>query len=117
MAARLSFVSVAQLAKHFIYHGADFGCVDIYEYEKLARNFMGGTRQVHVLECTRLKGDILRYDPNIKAFGVVSSAGVLRTFYRPVPCVSLPPNMRERYCHGEATNEDYFSAECKKINK
>ncbi len=114
MAARLSFVNTTQLAKHFHCHGTDFGCIDMHEYEKLADSFMSGSKETHVLECTRIKGDILRYDTNSMFFGVISSTGIVRTFFRPVPCVTLPFHLRGRACHDKATNEDYFSTECKK---
>ena len=63
-------------------------------------------------ECRRKKGDVLRYDPTTEEFGVVSSAGIIRTYFKPIPCASLPPMIRHN-CHGLPSNIEYFKTECR----
>jgi hypothetical protein len=45
-------------------------------------------------------------------FGVLSAAGIIRTYFKPVPCVSLPVHVVKSNCHGEPTNVEYFRSEC-----
>ena len=52
-----------------------------------------------MLEKVRPNGDIVRYNPAINEFGVVSSKGDIRTYYKPDPAV-----------HGKGANLDYFNA-------
>jgi pyocin large subunit-like protein len=111
------FVSVMQLQRHYQDHGADFGCADASEYERLADEFLSGPRQSHVHECTRSGGDLARFCTVTEAYGVVGSNGVIRTFYKPIPCISVPRATRAAMqsagrCHDKATNFLYFKARC-----
>ncbi len=113
------FESVAQLNRHFSEHGSDFGASNPSEYEQMADTFLGVVRPDTVLECPRSRGARLRYDPASEAFGVIDAAGIIRTYFRPVPCSSLPGSIREARrktgrCHQYANNLVYFKAECKK---
>lgn len=51
-----------------------------------------------VLEKVRSNGDIVRYNPSTDEFGVVSSGGSIRTYYKPGPTV-----------HGKDSNLEYFN--------
>lgn len=83
----------------------------------MADTFLGGPKPPHVHECTRKKGDILRFDPSTQACGVLGKDRVIRTYFKPVPCVSIPwpqraAAMATGRCHGEADNLKYFQREC-----
>jgi pyocin large subunit-like protein len=113
------FESVQQLNRHFGEHGTDFRASNANEYEAYADAFLGGPKPVHVLECVRACGAIVRYDPNFEAFGVLDDGRVCRTYFVPVPCSSLPGAIRAAQklagrCHPHANNLVYFKAECKK---
>ena len=89
-----------KLEDHFIRHGADFGLETASDYEKAADAFLTSELGEGVRELTRTNGDVVRWDPETDAFGVVSSDGTIRTFYKPDPDQ-----------HGFATNEEYFNAQ------
>ena len=113
------FLNARQRNRHFTEHGADFGASNATDYEALADVFLGGSTPTGVEECTRKQGDKLRYDPKTEALGVIDAAGIIRTFYKPVPCVTLPANVRSAMkqagrCHSYANNLSYFQAECKR---
>jgi pyocin large subunit-like protein len=113
------FESVAQLNRHFSEHGDDFGASNPNEYEQMADDFLGVDKPQTVHECARPGGSKLRYDPVSEAFGVIDGFGIIRTYFKPVPCSSLPGSLREARrqagrCHPCANNFVYFKAECKK---
>ncbi len=113
------FESVAQRRRHFSEHGDDFGASDADEYEEWAGAFLGGARPSDVRECVRECGYMIRYDPNTEAFGILDNSGIIRTYYKPVPCSSVPFAMRDAVrlagrCHKYPNNLIYFQAECKK---
>jgi len=98
---------------HHAKHKAQFpGLTDI-QYEELADVFLRRTPALELLECERKKGDVLRYDTATGEFGVLSATGIIRTYFKPVPCISLPVEIRTN-CHGKPTNIDYFNSECRK---
>lgn len=41
-------------------------------------------------QCTRRSGDTVRYKIATKEFAVATAAGILRTYFKPVPCFLLP---------------------------
>jgi hypothetical protein len=86
------------------------------EYEQKASAFLlapAATRGIR--ECIRKHGDLVRYDPSTDEFGVLSSLGVIRTYYIAVPCHTLAPPTPMLDCHkGGLSNWDYFLSECKK---
>jgi pyocin large subunit-like protein len=113
------FLNARQRSRHFSEHGADFGASNANEYEEAADIFLAGTAASGVHECIRQKGDKIRYDPASQAYGVLDGVGVIRTFYKPVPCSSLPATVRKAIrlagrCHSYANNLAYFNAECKR---
>jgi hypothetical protein len=69
------------------------------------------------LNAQRSKGDVLRYDPMTEEYGVLSTAGLIRTYFKPLPCIKLPIPMRAAVrmkgkCHPQTDNKEYFNAEC-----
>lgn len=113
------FESVEDLNEHFQEHGSDFSASKAGDYERMADAFLGGSKRETVHECTRSCGMKLRYDPVDEAFGVIDKGGVIRTYFKPVPCSSLPGAARAAAkqmgrCHPCANNLVYFKAECKK---
>ncbi|WP_259665730.1 hemagglutinin repeat-containing protein [Rhizobium binae] len=95
-----AFGSVAKLQDHYNRHGNDFGAKSAAEYQAQAKAFLGGPITPGILEKTRSNGDIVRYNPTTDEFGVVSSGGIIRTYYKPDPAV-----------HGKGSNLDYFNAQ------
>src|SRR5258708_26721088 len=112
------FESIAQLRRHFSEHGYDFGSGSADEYEQMADLFLGANKPEGVHECVRNSGARLRYDPASEAFGVVDGQGIIGTYFKPVPCSSLPGAIRDATrqagrCDCHATNLVYFKAEFK----
>ncbi len=98
----------SELADHYAKHGADFPGSDDKRYEELAETFLLGPSRAGLLECKRRGGDFLRYDTATEEFAVLSGSGVIRTYYKPVPCrVMMVP-----FCHGEVDNIQYFKRTC-----
>lgn len=113
------FVNVKQLHRHFTEHGGDFGASNAKEYQDYADRFLGGPLTTDLHECTRRKGDKLRYNPKTQDYGVLDSRGMIRTCYRPVPCSTVPASVRavmklSGRCHKYANNFLYFQSECKR---
>jgi len=113
------FESIAQLKRHFQEHGDDFGASNPDDYEQMADTFLGGDKPDTVLECPRSGGGKLRYDPAREAFGAVNGAGIIGTYFKPIPCSSVRGSIREATrragrCHKYANNLVYFKAECEK---
>jgi pyocin large subunit-like protein len=111
------FSNTRLLHRHFSAHGADFNASNAQEYEQQADEFLGSQLRDGAFEHIRSGGDLLRYDPASKAFGVMDAAGVIRTYFRPVPCSSLSPTQRAveqaaGRCHGQPDNLAYFRLEC-----
>src|SRR5207249_1955029 len=111
------FLNANQLNRHYAEHGTDFGASNALEYEMLADAFLGGVKPAHVHECERSRGDILRFDPLTNAYGVIDKTGVIRTYFKPLPCSSVPAAHRlamrhSGRCHGYANNLLYFESEC-----
>lgn len=94
------FADKSKLDDHFARHGSDFGAKNALEYQAQADKFLTASKPAGVLEKTRANGDIVRYNPGTDEFGVVSSGGSIRTYYKPDPAV-----------HGKGSNLDYFNAQ------
>ena len=88
------FESLAQLTYHFQEHGSDFGASNANDYERMADAFLGGSKTATAHECVRSCGMKLRYDPADESFGVIDRANIIRTYFKPVPCSSLPGALR-----------------------
>lgn len=106
-----------ELAQHYAEHGNEFGANSGNEYEQFADTFWVEPKPTHVQECRRRFGDIIRFDPNDQTFSVVDSKGVIRTFFKPIPCVSIQAPLRAAEkkagrCHSYADNVKYFQARC-----
>jgi pyocin large subunit-like protein len=113
------FESLAQLNRHFTEHGDDFSASSAIEYEEMADIFLGGDKPETVHECARPEGTRLRYDRSSEAFGVLGLDGTIRTYFKPIPCSSLPGAARESArqsgrCHPHANNLVYFKSECQR---
>jgi hypothetical protein len=112
------FVNGRQRNRKFTKHGAEFGASNPQEYEELADKFLCGVVPDGTHEHNRSGGDKLRYDPKSEAFGVLDAVGVIRTFFKPIPCCSIgDPHARalaiaSGLCHGHANNLLYFQSEC-----
>lgn len=113
------FMNTRQLSRHFSEHGADFGASNAKEYEEAADGFLGGTLPQGIHECRRKQGDIIRYNPKGQDYGVLDKEGIIRTYFKPIPCSSVPASVRQSIrqagrCHGHANNFLYFQSECKR---
>jgi hypothetical protein len=109
----LGFAS-GQLISHFSDHAGDFSATTESEYEALADRFLNKPKTSQMHECSRLKGgDRVRFDKVTNEFGVVSPGGVIRSYYIPIPCASLPLGRPKIRCHKLPTNLDYVIATCK----
>ena len=102
-----------ELLQHFADHGSEFAATGPAEYERMADDFWANPRPPHVQECRRARGDMVRFDPMTDAYGVIDSANVIRTFFKPVPCASVALAQRATMkragqCHAEVTNLVYF---------
>jgi pyocin large subunit-like protein len=101
-----------ELWDHFYRHGRDFGAATDTEYEMLAATFLTAAHHPNLMECTRkYGGDLVRYDRVTQEYGVLSIAGVIRTYFKPVPCgpavLLSPPD-----CHNDGSNIQYFRKRC-----
>ena len=107
------FADRETLLGHYRKHKADFGEPKAEVYELLADHFLGGSLRPGVLQCQRRRGDVIRFDPNTDEFGIVTSSGIILTYFKPVPCVTISRTSKIR-CHKEPTNLVYFQKECRK---
>lgn len=105
--------------RHFAEHGEEFKAGTPQEYVQMADEFLSGNKPAHIHECRRKRGDLLRFDPVTEAYGVLDGNGTIRTFFKPVPCVTIPLSQRvlvrlSGRCHGHPDNLSYFQSECKR---
>jgi pyocin large subunit-like protein len=115
----MAFCNSRQLNRHFTEHGAEFGAATAQEYQLMADAFLLGPRSPSTLQCIRTRGDLIRFDPTTGAYGVLDSSNVVRTFFKPIPCVLLPPASRilakqRGRCHNHANNLLYFQWNCQR---
>jgi hypothetical protein len=108
-----------ELLQHHSEHRAEFGMVALAEYAQMADEFWMDPKPAHVHECTRpLRKDVLRFDPTTDTFGCMDVSGYIRTFFKPVPCASLPAAQAAAWkrlgkCHRWPDNLTYFREGCK----
>ena len=112
------FLNTRQLERHFTLHGAEFGAANAQAYEDMADAFWGTPIASHIHECTRKNGDVIRFNANTDGCSVMDAKKVIRTFFKPVPCNSIPLTdrdlaVRTGRCHGEPNNLLYFQKECR----
>ena len=91
------FANNNTLESHYTDHGSDFGAKSAVEYQNLAKSFMNNNNS-NILSKTRANGDIVKFNNSTNEFGVMTSQGIIRTYYKPNPAI-----------HGETTNLDYFN--------
>jgi pyocin large subunit-like protein len=101
-----------ELADHYAKHRADFVVFTEKEYEAMADRFMAGPLAPHLMECTRRNLDIIRYDTITTEYAVCTSAGIIRTYFKPVPCASIPMGGPRVPCHNYIDNVAYFRVTC-----
>lgn len=93
--------------RHFKKHAADFKSRTPQHYEQQARNFMGGSPKPGTLQAVRPKGmyqgEIVRYNPRTREFGVMKPNGTIKTYFKPDPAI-----------HKQGTNMKYFQKEARK---
>jgi pyocin large subunit-like protein len=104
----------AELLDHYARHGRDFAAANAKDYERLAEQFMARPSVTHLLECKRTQGDFVRYDTVTMEFAVRTNTGILRTYFKPVPCSSIPSGMPRTGCHKYTDNIEYFKKTCLK---
>jgi hypothetical protein len=79
----------------------------------MADHFLTERLRVGVLECRRTSGELIRYDTVSWAFGILSTDGMIKTYFKPIPCSMLPPGYAlPGDCHGHIDNVAYFQAAC-----
>jgi hypothetical protein len=85
------------------------------EYERTADEFLSMPRQrVRLFECSRTRNRALvRYDLATNVFGILGKDGTIQTFFKPVPCITLPAPVRGiKKCHSFSTNREYAEDAC-----
>lgn len=91
---------LSQLGRHFQDHGRRLGVASEFEYELLAKKFLNRPAGGTLLTKVRPNGEMVRFDTITEYFGVKTSGGRIKTFYKPDPTI-----------HGYRTNLDYFLAQ------
>ena len=113
------FSNTRQLHRHYAEHGLEFGAKTVIEYETFADTFLGAVKPPHVLECARSKGDVVRFDPTTDAYGVLDRSGIIRTYFKPLRCATVPAAQIAAMrlagkCHDRTSNLEYFKVKCTK---
>jgi pyocin large subunit-like protein len=101
----LIFASQTKRREHFGKHGAEFGATNEVDYERLADAFLTAPKTPEIWECRRPReNDVIRYNHTTNEFGVLSSVGRIRTYFKPdVAEHTLPRNL------------DYYLVNCVQI--
>jgi hypothetical protein len=98
---------------HFGDHAADFGAATDLEYEQMADAFLGGPPPSGAYECTRIQGDLVRYNPVTNELGVISITKVIHTYFKPKFCKdSTPEQIARKKCHKNPTHLEYVKKIC-----
>jgi pyocin large subunit-like protein len=109
------FASDQLLEQHHADHADDFGAPDPRKYEELARAFLEEPKEKWFKECTRKAGDLVRYDPTSNRLAIMSTTGIIRTFYKPRFCSTVPPEKKGiKKCHNQPTHLAYVKQVCSK---
>jgi pyocin large subunit-like protein len=106
------FANPAERLEHFANHAADFGASSDSHYEELADVFLSKPRTADMFECRRALGDRVRYDRATNEFGILSSKGIIRTYFIPKKCSTIPKGVRRINCHRFPTHLDYAKDAC-----
>lgn len=70
------------LDSHYTKHGQEFGNITKDQYLNQANNLFG-TSGKNILTKTRANGDVVFYNTTTNEFGVKSSDGFIRTYFKP----------------------------------
>ena len=98
---------------HFGDQASDFGAENDLEYEQMADAFLGGPAPSGAFECTRVQGDLVRYNPATNELGVLSTTKIIHTYYKPKFCKdATPAQILRRKCHKQPTHLDYVKKLC-----
>jgi len=109
----MGFADKDRRLTHYGDHGADFGTITVHEYERLADNFLGKPKPATARDCIRRDGDMVRYDRATNELGILSSAKVIRTYFRPTFCWAATPAQRARgKCHKQGSHDAYARKLC-----
>ena len=100
--------------EHFLRHGHEFGADSAEEYEAMADKFWHRPVIPPLHECTRGNGAKCRYDRETDEYSVMTTRGLVTTYFVPVPCARFEEDDDEcpDDCHGFASNMEYFRARC-----
>lgn len=98
--------------RHFAKHGNEFQAQSAQHYEQLAEAFLAQPLSRHHKECYRVTGDQCRYNMVTEEYAVRSQSGVIRTYFKPIPCWTLPNGGPPPDCHPYPDNLKYFRASC-----
>ncbi len=101
-----------ELADHFRKHRADFTVPTDRDYEALAERFLANPAAPYLMECIRRSGDVVRYNTVTTEYAVRSSTGIIRTYFKPVPCSSIAAGAPRVPCQNYVDNLAYFRATC-----
>ncbi len=77
-----TFRSQELLDSHYNKHGAEFGDISKEDYLKGANNLFNSTND-SILVKTRVNGDTIAYNSKTNEFGVRSTDGYIRTYFKP----------------------------------
>ncbi len=102
----------SELKDHYDKHRTDFSVANQSEYEKLADRFLSGPWRADLKQCKRKLGDLVRYDVATHEFGILSATGVIRSYFKPIPCASLPVGVPKVNCHNHLDNIAYYNEAC-----
>jgi len=107
------FQDDARRLTHYADHANDFGATSEIDYEHMADEFLSGAKPPGAFECTRKKGDLVRYDPSTNELGVLSKDSYIRTYFKPKFCSHATPlEIAMRKCHKQKTHLDYVKKIC-----
>ena len=85
----------------------------MHEYVEKADLFLSEALKPGVLECKRPTGEVVRYDPNTLAFGILSRHRYIKTFFKPIPCNWIAVKYQKPgSCHGQHDNLMYWQESC-----
>ena len=87
MPVAIGFASDLELDGHFTKHKAEFGVVTKADYLAKALAFLNADRSkdTALYECVRRNGYILRLHIGTNEFAIMTPAGIILTYYKPVP--------------------------------
>lgn len=94
------FANANRRQDHFVRHGRALRAASPGHYERLAGLFLAGPAHARLRQKIRSNGDLVRYNAATEEFGILSAAGVVKTYFIPDPAD-----------HGFPTNLDYYHAQ------